>query len=333
MGQLAKLQGVKLDLAKVLGANKGLKAVIKKEVGDHLSGKRFFILSFLVFITCLGALYVAASTIRTSVGQDKINFVFLKLFTTSGSLMPFSFLSFISFLGPLVGLTLGFDAINGERDRRTLSRVLSQPVYRDALINGKFIAGVIVIAIIIYGLGFLVAGLGIILTGVPPTIDELFRLFVYLTLSVVYVAFWLSLSVLCSLLFRQTSTSALAGIAIWLFLAIFFGLIAGMVADGIYPVRDSSDTEQILANNKVERIISRISPTILYDEAVLTIMNPSVRTLGPVLIQQAYGALEGALSFGQSLLLIWPHIVGLFAATLICFACAYISFMRQEIRA
>lgn len=333
MDKLAKYDGVKLDFAKVLGANKGLMAVIKKEVGDHLGGKRFYILSLLVVITCLGALYVAASTIRTSVGQDEIDFVFLKLFTTSGSTMPFSFLLFISFLGPLVGLTLGFDAINGERDRRTLSRILSQPIYRDALINGKFIAGVIVIGIVIYGLGFLVAGLGLILTGVPPTMDELFRLLIYLTLSVIYISFWLGLSVLCSLLFRQTSTSALAGIAIWLFLAIFVSLLAGMVADSIYPVQDSSDTEQILANNKIERVISRISPTVLYNEAVSTIMNPSVRTLGPVLLQQTYGAIKGTLSFGQSLLLIWPHLAGLFAATLICFAFAYISFMRQEIRA
>jgi len=333
MDKLANLKLSDFNLAEVLGANKGLTAVIEKEVGDHLSGKRFIILSLLVIITCLGALYVAASTIRTSVGQNEIDFVFLKLFTTSGSSMPFSFLSFISFLGPLIGLTLGFDALNGERDRRTLSRILSQRIYRDALINGKFIAGVIVIALIIYGLGFLVAGLGLILTGIPPTIDELFRLLVYLTLSVIYIAFWLSLAVLLSLLFRQTSTSALAGIAIWLFLSIFASLLAGMMADGIYPVQDSSNVEQILANSKVERFLSRISPTTLYDEAVTTIMNPSVRTLGPVLLQQTYGAIKGTLSFGQSLLLIWPHVVGLIAATLICFAFAYISFMRQEIRA
>ncbi|NLT95269.1 MAG: ABC transporter permease [Clostridia bacterium] len=310
-----------------------MKAVIKKEVGDHLSGKRFFILALLVVVTCLGALYIAASTLRTSVGQDQLDFVFLRLFTTSGSSLPFSFLSFISFLGPLVGLTLGFDAINGERDRRTLSRILSQPIYRDALINGKFLAGVFVIALVIYGLGFLVGGLGLILIGVPPSWEELLRLMAYLTLSIIYIAFWLALSLLFSIIFRQTSTSALAGIAVWLFLAVFFGLLSGMVADGIYPVQDSNDTQQVLANHRLEQNLSRISPTTLYDEAVTTIMNPAVRTLGPVLLEQAFGALKGSLSLGQSLLLIWPHLVGLVAATLICFALAYIKFMRQEIRA
>jgi len=332
MNALAKINFSRINIEKVLGANKGLKAVVNKEVGDHLGGKRFVILSLLVIVTCLGALYIAASTIRTSAGQDELDFVFLKLFTTSGSSLPFSFLSFISFLGPLIGLTMGFDAINGERDRRTLNRVLSQPIYRDALINGKFIAGVIVITMVVFGLGFLVAGLGIILTGIPPSIDELLRLLAYLILSVIYISFWLSLSLLLSLSFRQTATSALTGITIWLFLAIFAGLLAGMVADGIFPVTDNADVQQILNNSKVEQVLSRLSPTTLYDEAVSTIMNPAVRTLGPVLLEQTYGAIKGALSFGQSLLLIWPHVVGLIAATLICFALAYIIFMRQEIR-
>ena len=333
MDKAANWQDIKIDFSRVVEANKGLATVVKKEVGDHLSGKRFSILAQFVFVTCLGALYIAASTIRTSAGQGELDFVFLLLFTTSGASMPFSFLSFISLLGPLIGLTLGFDAINGERDRRTLSRILSQPIYRDALINGKFIAGVIVIAIIIFGLGFLVAGLGLLITGIPPTLDELFRLIAYLTLSVIYISFWLALSILFSILFRQTSTSALAGVALWLFLAVFFTLLAGMVADGIYPVQDTSDADQVLANTRTEQLISRVSPAYLYSEAVSTIMNPEVRAMGPVLLEQAYGTLKGALSFGQSLLLIWPHVVGLIAAMLICFGLAYISFMRQEIRA
>lgn len=314
-------------------ANKGVTAVIKKEFADHLNGKRFVILSLLVAITCLAAMYVAAATIRSSVGQDKLDFVFLRLYTTSGTSLPFSFISFLSFLGPLVGLTMGFDAINAEHARGTLSRVLAQPIFRDALINGKFLAGVGLLAMVIFGLGLLVAGFGLLLTGVPPTWEEIMRILAYLLISVVYVSFWLSLSMLFSVLFKQASASALAGIAVWLFFAIFLNLLAGMVADGIYPVTDSSDAGQILANVRLKQGLSRLSPTTLYDEATTTLLNPTVRTLGPVLVQQAYLAIQGPLSPGQSLLLVWPQVVGLVAATLICFAAAYIIFMRQEIRA
>ncbi len=47
----------------------------------------------------------------------------------------------------------------------------------------------------------------------------------------------------------------------------------------------------------------------------------------------AWGAIPGSLPLGQSLLLIWPHLVGLIAATLLIFALGYYFFMRQEIRA
>ncbi len=46
--------------------------------------------------------------------------------------------------------------------------------------------------------------------------------------------------------------------------------------------------------------------------------------------QQAEGQL---LSLDQSLLLVWPHVVALVAMTAVCFAVAYVRFMRQEVRA
>lgn len=323
---------LKLDaFTHVLQANKGLTAVIKKEISDHLSGKRFLILVLLVVVACLASLYIAATTIR-SAGQQS-QFVFLKLFTIAGSTLPFSFTAFVSFLGPLLGLMMGFDAINGERDRGTLSHVLSQPIFRDALINGKFIAGVIVLAIVVFGLGFLTGGLGLLIFGVPPTLDEFLRILVYLALSVVYISFWLALSLLFSILFRQTTTSALAGIALWLFFTLFAVFFVGMIANAIYPVNNSSSAQQILNNARLELWLGRISPNALYDEATVTLLNPSVRALGFVMLDQLYGAIDAPLSFGQSVLLIWPHLVSLIAATLICFGAAYYAFMRQEIRA
>ena len=46
-----------------------------------------------------------------------------------------------------MAIGLGFDLINSEHNRRTLSRILAQPIYRDALLFGKFLAGLLTIAI------------------------------------------------------------------------------------------------------------------------------------------------------------------------------------------
>ncbi len=81
------------------------------------------------------------------------SFLFLKLFTVSDGTLP-SFVLFINFLGPLLGIALGFDAVNSEQNKGTLSRMLSQPIHRDCIINAKFVAALIVIGIMLFVLGF-----------------------------------------------------------------------------------------------------------------------------------------------------------------------------------
>lgn len=128
---------------------------------------------------------------------------------------------FIGFLGPLLGIALGFDAVNSEQNAGTLSRIMAQPIHRDYVINAKFVAALIVISTLFFALGFLVMGLGLIIIGIPPTVEEFFRVVFFLMLSVLYVAFWLNLSILFSIRFRQAATSALTAIAAWLFLRYF----------------------------------------------------------------------------------------------------------------
>jgi ABC-2 type transport system permease protein len=312
--------------------NNGLWVLYKKELADHLKSKRFFIVLLLIAVTGLSSIYGAASGISSAVAQEGNEFVFLRLFTSSGNSVP-SFVSFMSFLGPLVGIALGFDAINGERNRRTLSRLLAQPIHRDSVINGKFLAGVTIIVLMVLTLGLGVGGLGIIMIGVPPTLGELLRIILFMIITILYISLWLVISQMCSLFFKQTATSALACIAIWLFLSIFIGLLAGVFANTLFPVNDQATVDVAIKNAETSIYVNRISPAYLYDEVTTTLLNPDVRTLGPVLQNQMVGAIAGVLPLSQSVLLIWPHIITIIAACMICFAISYIFFMKQEIRA
>jgi ABC-2 type transport system permease protein len=240
----------------------------------------------------------------------------------------------MGFLGPLVGLALGFDAINGEQARGTLSRLLAQPIYRDSVINGKFLAGLTTIAVMLTSITLLAVGLGIPLVGRPPGLDDLARLVVFLFLTVVYVAFWMAVAIFFSILFRQVATAALAGIALWIACAFFVGMLAGVAADVIAPLGQDPTPQQVLRNDELRRAFARVSPTRLYAEAATIVMNPSRNMLGDlVLSSEIRGMVPSPLSLQQSLLLVWPQVSGLVALTCVCFAASYIRFMRQEIRA
>jgi len=311
----------------------GLMEIIRKELADSFNSKRFVILFVLVYMAGIATIYIAAQNIRAAVG-DSTRDIFLNLFIVSGSNMPFSFPLFMSIFIPIIGIALGFDAVNSERTSGNLSRLLAQPIYRDDLINGKFLAGLAMIAILIMSVVLIVAGLGLRLIGVPPEAEEILRLFMFVIVSILYGAFWMSLAVLFSVLFKKTATSALASIAVWIFLFLFMGIIANLIAGAVYPVGQDSTVAQVADYDSLYRMINRISPGTLYAEGIQAILVPIMGNSSPtmMMIGMYSGLMPAPLPLSQSLTLVWPQLVGLVALTAICFAGAYIKFMREEIR-
>lgn len=304
--------------------------VFWKELADHFSSRRFMILLAIIVLSGLWAAYSSAQSIRQDAENTPTQFVFLLLLTSqSGALFPLA--TFLGFLGPLVGVTLGFDAISGEYARGTLSRVLSQPIYRDSLINGKFLAGLVTVAILWASILLIVIGLGISLLGFPPNAEELWRMLIFTAVGIIYVGFWLALAMLFSLLFQRTVTAALASLGIWLFLAIFVWMVAQAVAGVMIP--DPSTPEQLAERQDIVTQVSRLSPSGLFEQSVHILLNPTARVFGFLLQSQVEGILPTPLALGQSLLLIWPHLTTLFALVALCFGISYIKFMRAEIRA
>ncbi len=311
----------------------GLGVVMLKELSDHLTSVRMRVLEWLVVLVALAALYGAVQQIEDTTAQDP--FLFLRLFTTSRDPLP-SFVSFISFLVPLMAIGLGFDAVNGEYNRRTLSRILAQPIYRDALLFGKFLAGLVTLAISLITLWLIVIGLGLLLIGVPPGGEEIGRSFLFLFVTIVYAGVWLTLALLFSVLFRSPATAALVTLGVWLFLMFIWPVLAGAVAQIIAPPdpRYLALGLQTPATAVTEQILARLSPSTLFAEVVVALLDPTTRSLGPIYLSQLQGAVLGApLPIGESMLIAWPQTVGMIASAILVFVVGYVIFQRQEVRA
>ena len=308
----------------------GLGVVFLKEFADQLSGTRMRLLEALIVLTAMATIYAAIQTIKNVVGEDV--FLFLRLFTTAKEPLP-SFVAFAGFLVPLLAIALGFDAVNGEFQRRTLGRVLSQPIYRDALLFGKYLAGLATLALVLLAVWLLITGLGILFTGLAPSGEEVARSLFYLAAALAYGGVWLAVALFFSVVFKSPTTSALAAIGVWLFFTVFWGMIAGLLAPVISPVHYGFP-EEVLRQAQTELALARLAPNTLYAEATLALLQPEVRALGPVLPAQLEGMVLGTpLPLSQSVLLVWPQFAGLIAASVLFFTLAYIVFQRMEIRA
>ncbi|GAF72790.1 unnamed protein product [marine sediment metagenome] len=317
---------------------RGISAIVRKELADHLSSYRFMILFTVIAMVSLITTYMVGMNLKEELaGVAKPQFVFLMLFTSTGPL--FSLVQFVAFFGPLIGLILGFDSINRERSSGTLSKLASQPIYRDSIINGKFIAGVVTIATMVISIVLVVSGLGLTVIGVVPGIEELWRIVIYLTISIFYISFWLGISILFSILFRGIATSALATLAMWIFFSFFISMAASVLADAVVPLSAGTrgDPERVIRHVRVQRMVSLISPMQLYNDSTAIVIDPMRKTTRSLVLMGPIERLSSArfqrpLALSQSLYVVLPHIITLIAVTFICFGVSYWVFMRQEIR-
>jgi len=310
----------------------GLKVVFLKELNDHFSSKRFIIIFLLICLIATAATYIAWQGLHENLTSSPAEYVFLRLFTTTKEGFP-SFVSFLAFFGPLMGIVLGFDAINSEFSQGTVSRILAQPIYRDAWINGKFLAGFITLGIIFTSIVLIMIGFGVWMLGFPPQTHELIRIGLFIIMSTFYVGFWLSLGILFSIFFRRSVSSALASIAVWIFFSFFIYMLAGIIADQLAPIGPKSTAEVWIKHQHIKDVVVGLSPATIFSEAIYAILIPTYRGIGFATLISATEIPTSPLSMGQSLLIVWPEVVGLIAMTLICFAISYIVFMKKEIRA
>ena len=308
----------------------GAGTVMMKELGDNLSSTRMRLLELLVFLTGAGAVFATIGEVREVVGEDP--FVFLRIFTTAkGETLP-SFAAFLGFLIPIVAIALGFDSVNSEFNGKTMSRILAQPIYRDALLFGKFMAGLTTLAVMLTALWLFVIGLAIFMLGLPPGTEEVLRGFAFLIAAIAYGGVWLGLAMLFSVQFRSAATAALASLAVWLLFAFFWNMVITVITPIIAPV-DPYNPMSILYTVEVGQALSRLSPNTLFAETTMAFLNPGTRSLGLVLQSQMQGAISGPLPFSESVALVWPQVTGLLASVIGLFTLAYVMFQRQEVRA
>ena len=314
----------------------GTFTVAQKELRDQFGSKRFMILFGLVLLLSSLAAYQGVDFIR-----DNENAGFVYIF--SGTQMSFSFIQTMVYFGPLLGLALGFDAINKERANGTLSILLGQPIFRDSVINGKFLAGAVALTTLVVGTVGIMSGLAIPMLGFGPTLTEASKIVVLTLLTIVYLVFWMCLGILYSVLTKRTSTSIMASIATWLIFSIVITILASVVAGFLVPLPGGEFRVQIEGGrmqvapefmeamqrrSAVMTTIQKLSPTNLYEDAASDILG----VFGGFMRGMGFQQFQRTLSLNEALAANWANIAAIVVGLVICFAGSYMMFLRSEIR-
>jgi len=319
----------------------GTFTVAAKELRDQFGSKRFLILFAVVLLLSTLTAYQGVDFIRNNENAGFVNIF-------SGGQFGFSFIQIMVFFGPLLGLALGFDAINKERANGTLSILMGQPIYRDSVINGKFLAGAAALSTLAVGTIGILSGLAIPMLGFGPTLGEVTKILALALLTIVYLVFWLSLGILYSVLTKRTNTSIMASIATWLIFSIIISILASVVASSMVPLpgggfrtgvhgglgglgelRMSPEfMEAMEKRSALQSNIEKISPTNLYEEAATDILGVA----GGFMRGMGFQEFQRTLTLTEALAANWANIATLVVGLIICFSASYMRFLRSEIR-
>jgi len=168
----------------------------------------------------------------------------------------------------LMALLLTYDAVSGERRDGTLRLAMANPVPRDVLLLGKFLAAMLTVSVPLV-MGILISLL-IPLSGGGLDLghDDWLRLGLAVALSVVYVSVFISLGLLVSAGVRRPTTGLLGLLLLWV---LSVELVPGGLGIlGMHLLEPVSDVEQErearalsrgFVDHAKETLFNRLSPS------------------------------------------------------------------------
>ncbi len=321
----------------------GMFTMAKKEFTDIVGEKKFLLIfATLLIVTCVsayqGGLQYAESqsttgTTAQSSGQGG-GFGGGMMFGSAASLSRSlsSMIENFSLVGGILAIAISFDTINNERQRGSLKTLLSYPIYRDSIVYGKYLGGLFVIMMVttITFLGSM--GLFITVTNIALTLDTITRLAVFFGITIVYMAIFLAIGLLLSIVLPSPSTSLLASVIVWLASIQLIPNVGYAIGQILYPVRMSVSSggmptfTQQSGFTTIRTIISAVSPSTSYESIINSVLTSSSLefTSGSVTVK--------SIDVVTALTTVLPNILYFVGLMIGVFAAAYVIFMRQEIR-
>ena len=290
----------------------GMLSIASREFSDMVRSKRFLVL--IVIFTLVMIIPIVQIYAQAYQGWWlPTRFLGMMAYMLTGTFTAFA---------PIIGVALGCDAISGEREKGTLKIIMAQPIYRDTVINGKFIAATsaVSLAILVTSLG--IVGLSTILLGVTPTVAETLRIGLYFAFSILFTMTFYGLAALISTIIKKTSLGVILSIGMWGVFAFVIPMIASLIAMTITVRGGAYESDGYMRGyTAIFETIYSLSPNYHFSK------------IGEHLVgtYATWDSVE-ATSIMSSLMYAGPSILVLAIVTTLFFIASYITFTRQEIR-
>ncbi|MEN3003985.1 ABC transporter permease [Dehalobacterium formicoaceticum] len=174
----------------------GIMTLARKEVKTAFRDYIFLIVTGLFVLLSVISVYIGSSTKNAELQayQDIVQLLKSQGATSlpvPPAIYPLSVLSnivsYVSMIGAVVAIFLGFESFSGERNNGTLKLIAVRPVYRDQIVTGKLLGGGMVIGVLLGIILIFNLVLFVFVSGLTPGINEIIRLLSFFLLAFVYM--------------------------------------------------------------------------------------------------------------------------------------------------
>jgi len=360
---------------------KGLFNVARKEFIGHLTSKKFVVILGLFLIISALAIHQGINEYDQQLESYKEQISQIKEVEGLVGWMPekpsimlvFMFMSeYIMMLGAILAIAMGFDLLSKEKETRTLKSLLSCPVFRDEIINGKALGGTLAL-VFAMGTALLISLAVLLIFSIVPSMNELAAILVLGIVSIVFLLAYFAIALTMSTVLRDSGSALLCTLVIFFILGSLVPIVGSTVAimvTGEPPeppafrlqhekTNESEGTfgygggtgEEILQYQEelgawsekrkpITEAFNIISPNMNYQKISFFISNPGVYSAvyeqsSPSTSTMTISTIVGESSapgLQEVLEKVWKNILALIAFSVVFFAIAYIRFMRMDIR-
>jgi ABC-2 type transport system permease protein len=206
--------------------------IAKKEFIDHVRSRKFLVIfGIILVIAVVGTINGVTSynnalqsynAFQKEISQSDapISDVLQYLGSKPSILLIYNQFSLILLtVGAILGIAMGFDLLSKEKESKSLKVLLSHPVYRDEVINGKALGGITAI-ILALGIVMVISFSTLLIYGIVPDGSELLLLLIFSIISLIYIFTYFAIALFVSALSDESGTALIYVLIIYIGLSL-----------------------------------------------------------------------------------------------------------------
>lgn len=292
----------------------GVMTLAQKEVKAAFRDRIFLIIVALFVLLSIVSVYIGSSTKNAEMQAYQNIVALLKsqgevLLPPAPEIFPLAILqniiTYVSMIGAVVAIFLGFEAFSGERNNGTLKLIATRPIYRDQIVTGKLLGGGMVLGLLLGIILVFNLLLFVFVSGLMPNLNEIIRLLSFFLLALIYLLFFYTATLLVSIKTNDSEFGFLLMMVVWITLSFVIPQLAESQRSFAYALNATAQTvTQVPTDTLISKTIELFSPTVQFEHISQNLLQvvSETATIGVWgILQKQVGALVNILLPGMAL--------------------------------